>query len=81
MIKRKFNFAGIIIGMMILIGYQVPATPGQARGPAPTEETVKLESTIITATKTKKELSSVTASVDVITSDEIKMMGASTLKG
>jgi len=70
--KRKFNFEVIIIiGMMFFIGYQTPAAA---------EETVKLESTIVTATKTKKELSGVTASVDVITSDEIKMMGASTLK-
>ena len=87
--KEKFNFAGIIISMIFFMGYQVPAaaeetTPGQARWPAPTvfqaEETVKLESTIVTATKTEKEVSGVTASVDVITSDEIKIMGASTLK-
>ena len=71
--KIKFNFAGIIISMILFVGYQVPAV-------AAAEEAVKLESTIVTATKTKKELSGVTASVDVITSDEIKMMGASTLK-
>ena len=69
--KKRINFVIIIISMVFFAGYLPPALA---------EETVKLESTVVTATKTKKELSGVTASVDVITSDEIKMMGASTLK-
>jgi len=69
--ERKLNFAGIIIGMLFLMGYQTPAAA---------QEAIKLESTIVTATKTEKELSGITASVDVITSAEIKMMGAATLK-
>lgn len=69
--KRNLNFTGIIICMMILMGYQTPVAA---------EEALKLESTIVTATKTEKEVSGVTASVDVITSAEIKMMGAATLK-
>ena len=48
MMKRKFNFTAIIISMIFFVGYQTPAAA---------EETLKLESTIVTATKTKKELS------------------------
>ncbi|MEA3314063.1 MAG: TonB-dependent receptor [Caldisericota bacterium] len=69
--ERKLNFAGIIIGMLFLMGYQTAVAA---------EEEIKLESTIVTATKTEKEISGITASVDVITSAEIKMMGAATLK-
>lgn len=68
--EKKLNFAGIIIGMLFIMGYQTPAAA---------EEAIKLETTIVTATKTEKELSGITASVDVITSAEIKMMGASTI--
>ncbi len=69
--KKKCYFAGITVGMMVFGSYQIPAMA---------EEAMKLESTVVTATKTEKEVSGVTASVDVITFDEIQMMGASTLK-
>ncbi len=38
------------------------------------------DSIVVTATKTEKEVDGIAASVDVITSEEIKMMGAATLK-
>ena len=69
--KKKINFTAIIISMIFFTGYQTPAAA---------EEPVKLEPIMVTATKTEKKVSGVTASVDIITSDEIKRMGASTLK-
>jgi outer membrane receptor for ferrienterochelin and colicins len=49
-------------------------------GAALAEKAVQLETLVITATKTEKEVDGVMASVDVITAEDIKMMGASTLK-
>ncbi len=44
------------------------------------ESPVLVESMVVTATKTAQEVDGVIASVDVITADDIKKMGASTLK-
>lgn len=49
-------------------------------GAALAEKTVQAETLVVTATKTEKEVDGITASVDVITAQDIKMMGASTLK-
>jgi len=49
-------------------------------GAALAEKAVQVETLVITATKTEKEVDGITASVDVITAEDIKMMGASTLK-
>ncbi|MCG8550978.1 MAG: TonB-dependent receptor [Desulfobacterales bacterium] len=61
-------YAAVIIAMV--------AGPALARQ----TEIVREDSLVITATKTAKDIDGITASVDVITQEDIKLMGASTLK-
>lgn len=71
------SFAAIVIGILIVMGYQdvLAADNDKARGSA-----VMTEPIVVTATKTEKEISGVTASVDVISQEEIETIGAANLK-
>ena len=64
--------AGLYAAVLIVMG------AGAAL--AEKEAVIQAETLVITATKTEKEVDGITASVDVITAEEIEMMGASTLK-
>ncbi|MCD6198914.1 MAG: TonB-dependent receptor [Deltaproteobacteria bacterium] len=69
----------ISIGFLILIN--LPAIALAEDNAETTDKVIEIEPVyVITATKTKKNVEGVAASVDVITSEEIKMMGAATLK-
>lgn len=65
------TFTCVSIGMLILMGCQCALAA---------ENKTTIKPMVITATKTGKGISGISASVKVITSDEIKMMGAATLK-
>ena len=58
--------------MMFVIGYKTLAAA---------EEAVQLETTTVTATKSKKAIDGVSASVVIVDQKEIEMMGACDLKG
>lgn len=66
----------VVIGMLIFTDSQdILAADDEATAP-----TVMTEQIVVTATKTEKEVSGVTASVDVISQEEIEAIGAANLK-
>ena len=69
--KRKFNFTAIIISMMFFMSYQTQAFA---------EESIKLETMTVTATKSEKNIDGVSASVLIIGQKEIEKSGACDLK-
>jgi len=68
---KSKQFTGIAIGLLILMGSQCASAA---------ENEVSAKAMVVTATKTEKGVSGIAASVHVITADEIKMMGAATLR-
>lgn len=71
----------IMISVGFLILMNLPAIALADEDAETTDKVIEIEPVyVITATKTEKNVEGVAASVDVITSEEIKMMGAATLK-
>ena len=70
----------IMISVGFLILMNLPAIALADEDAETTDKVIEIEPVyVITATKTEKNVEGVAASVDVITSEEIKMMGATNL--